>query len=121
MRSTVLLLASMALAMLLVSGVVWADTFSVKNEKDSGPDSLRAAITSANAEPGRDVISFAPSVRGEINLKSQLPALRGELEIRGPGASKLTVRRNVAARFRVFAVARGSDVTISGLTISNGN
>jgi hypothetical protein len=31
------------------------------------------------------------------------------------------VRRNVAARFRVFAVARGSDVTISGLTISNGN
>lgn len=115
----------MALALLLVSGVVWAGTFTVKNEKDSGPGSLRAAITSANAEPGRDVITFAPSVRGEINLKSALPTLRGELMIRGPGAGKLTVRRAAAYGFRIFTIARSSNVptnvTISGLRISNGD
>jgi len=121
MRKTTLLLASMALALLVVSGVVGAETFSVTNNKDSGSGSLRAAITSANAQPGRDVITFPPSVRGAIDLKSELPTLQGELEIRGPGATELTVRRAVAYRFRIFTIAKGSDVAISGLTISNGN
>jgi hypothetical protein len=123
MKRTRLVLASAALAVVLSGGAASADTFAVRNERDSGPGSLRAAITAANAEPGSDVIAFAPNVRGAISVRSALPPLRGVLEIRGPGAEGLTVQRSFARgtpAFRVFTVARGSAVTISGLTISNG-
>ena len=116
-------LVGMILSSMILSGAAVGDTFSVRNERDAGPGSLRAAITSANAEPGRDVITFAPSARGEINLKKALPPLRAVLEIRGPGASKLAVQRSFARNtpsFRVFTVASGSFVTMSGIRITNG-
>jgi hypothetical protein len=47
-------------------------TFTVTSLSDSGPGSLRAAITSANANPG-SLINFA--VNGTIALDSALPAL----------------------------------------------
>jgi predicted outer membrane repeat protein len=107
--------------MLVVCGVAWAGTFAVQNTNDSGPGSLRAAITKANANPGRDLVRFAAGVEGTIALKSALPVLRGGLEIRGPGAGELTVRRSaVASKFSVLTVAEGANVTVSGLRLSNG-
>jgi hypothetical protein len=120
MKRTALLLASTVLAVLLASGAVWADTFRVTNTKDPGTGSLRAAINEANARPDADAITFAPGVRGDSGLKKALPSLRGEVEIRGPGPSRLTVRRSAPEAFRVFSVAEGAAVTISGLKVSNG-
>lgn len=62
MGKTVALLASVALAVLVVCGVAWAGTFPVRNTNDSGPGSLRAAITETNAQSGSDVVRFAPGV-----------------------------------------------------------
>ena len=44
-------------------------TFTVLNLADSGPGSLRQAILDANANPGADLIRFAPAARdGTIAL-----------------------------------------------------
>ena len=108
MRKVVLLLVSAALGVLLACGVVWADTtFQVTNTNDSGAGSLRQAIIKANAHSGADVITFAPDVSGEFDLRSVLPALGGEVEIQGPGAGKLAVRRVASERFRIFTVLNG--------------
>ena len=122
MSRSAVLLAFAALAAALVCGSASADTYSVINTNDSGPGSLRTAIIRAGDNPGRDLITFSPGARGEIRLRSSLPILRGDLEIRGPGASDLTVRRAVSQPFRIFSVsgAESQFVTISGLTISNG-
>lgn len=53
-------------------------TFTIRNAivtnlNDDGPGSLRAAISYANSNPGRDSITFA--VNGAINLVDVLPAL----------------------------------------------
>lgn len=122
MKKCVLVLVSMALA-ILMCGVAWADTFTVQNTNDSGPGSLREIISRANANPGGDIIRFAPGARGTIDLKSALPLLGGVLEIRGPGAEGLKVRRSIAPgtpEFRVFELDRKANVAISGLTVSNG-
>ena len=120
----VVALVGMLLAAATVSGEARGNTYSVRNENDSGPRSLRAAITAANDRPGGDVITFAPSVRGAITLRKALPPLRAVLEIRGPGAEKLAVQRSYARGtpdFRVFTIPDGSSVTkISGLRVSNG-
>ena len=120
MRRLIVMATVAATCCVVASGAASADTFSVRNTENSGSGSLRAAITAANAEPGKDVITFAPGAQGAINLKSRLPVLRGMLEIRGPGAGGLTVRRAAAQEFRVLSAADNSTVTISGLTVSNG-
>lgn len=123
MRRIALLLASTVLAVLLASEAVWADAFQVRNLNDAGGGSLRAAVAAAEATPasqGGDVITFAPGLRGRILLKSSLPSLRGRVEIRGPGAGAVAVRRAVAERFSIFHVAMNGNATVSGLTISNG-
>lgn len=125
MRGSRLLVAvAVALATsLTVSGAAWADTVIVRNNNDSGPGSLRQAIIAANTRSGADAISFAPRIGETIGLKKALPILRGELDVQGPGAGKLTVRRDRAPGtplFSVFEVAESSTVTISGLRISNG-
>ena len=96
-------------------------TFTVLNLLDSGPDSLRAAVVAANANPGADSIDFA--VTGTISLESALPALNSSLAIQGPGANQLTVARNAASTtaFDVFTVGSGATVQISGLTLTGAN
>ena len=81
---------------------------------------LRAAITAANAHVGADAIKFA--VTGTINLSSALPAIKDNLTITGPGASKLTVQRSSSAstNFSVFNLNAGKSATLSGLTIAKG-
>jgi hypothetical protein len=80
---------------------------------------LRFCITKVNADPGPDDIVF--SVTGTINLTGVLPDLASDINMQGPGADQLTVRRDTGGDYRVFRVASGADVLISGLTIANGD
>ncbi|HVS39628.1 MAG TPA: hypothetical protein VMS17_28990 [Gemmataceae bacterium] len=66
-------------------------TFTVTNLADSGPGSLRAAITAANAHPGADAIDFAHGLHGTIGLTSGQLSITDNLSIAGPGENKLTV------------------------------
>src|SRR3990170_3506412 len=120
-------IAAVALvALVTLAAPAQAATFTVTNTNDSGAGSLRQAIADANDEttnPGNDVIDFAPGVEGTIELTSQLPSLFSDMEITGPGADKLTVRRSTAPGtpdFPIFIGGSGLDISLSCLTISNG-
>ena len=94
-----------------------ARVITVKNGRDSGVGSLRAAI--ANAEAG-DTITFDPSVRSVVLTTGRLENY-WPITIKGPGAKKLTIRRSSAPgtpQFRIFEVR--AKLTISGVTIANG-
>src|SRR5439155_23181861 len=92
-------------------------TLTVLNTLDSGAGSLRAEIAAAH---NADTIVFAPSLAGQtITLTSGELLLRHSMTIAGPGAGNLTVSGNHASR--VFELVQGAkQVTLSGLTISNG-
>jgi hypothetical protein len=96
-------------------------TFTVTNLFDSGPGSLRAAITAANTNPGADTIRFAGGLKGTIALSSASGELSitGDLTINGPGASQLTV--NGGNVTRVFHVSGATThLSMAGLTVANG-
>ncbi len=59
-------------------------TVTVSNLNDSGPGSLRSAITAANRHPNTATIDF--SVHGTIRLKKSLPAIRERTIIDGTSA-----------------------------------
>jgi hypothetical protein len=82
---------------------------------------LRAAIQEANVTAGNDTIDIG--VTGTVNLAEVLPDLSSNIEIVGPGADQFTVRRaDTGEDFRIFHVTGDTSVvTISGITISNGN
>jgi CSLREA domain-containing protein len=89
---------------------------------------LREAITAANSQAGAELITFAPGLTSggpaTITLLTALPQLTSDMTIAGPGANLLTVQRSIAGGtpdFRIFLINSGLTVTISGLTISNGN
>ena len=105
----------------------------VTTTADSGPGSLRAALAIGNVITFDSNVFAANSTPHIISLASALPALSANVQIIGPGAKALTVRRSTAAgtpNFPVFTVDSGApvdlngvrpNVTISGLTIANGN
>lgn len=90
--------------------------FTVLNLLDSGPNSLRAAVAAANANPGADTIDFATT--GTITLTSGELDVTDSLTINGPGASALTVSGNHVSR--VFGLAGNPAVSIADLTVANG-
>ena len=93
-----------------LEGRVVPAAITVMSPGDSGPGSLRAAITQADVDTTPDTIMFAPSVTGTITLLSALPDLSADITIDGPGASVLTVARSAAAGtpdFRIFTVPAG--------------
>jgi predicted outer membrane repeat protein len=97
------------------------DPTLVTNLQDDGVGSLRWAI--ANAPPG-GTITFDRSLRGTISRPSSTPTngrdilIGRNLTIRGPGAGVLAISGGNAGR--VFDVSKGVIVTISNLTIKNG-
>jgi RTX calcium-binding nonapeptide repeat (4 copies) len=113
-------------ALLAIPSVAQADDFKVRNLSDSGPGSLPRAIENANDDADADRILFKSKLSGTIELTANDPLyiLRGDLNIRGPGARKLSV--DAGEDSRVFTVSAGFnglppiDVTISGLTITGG-
>ena len=87
----------------------------VASAADSGENTLRAAIA---YEPSGSTISFAPALSGAtILLTNGQLNVPNSVSILGPGPGLLTVSGNNASR--VFNVT-GTNVTISGLTIANG-
>lgn len=99
------------LALLPASG----STLTVTNTNDSGSGSLRAAL--AAAAPG-DTINFNVTSPATITLASSL-TVSTNVTITGPGASNLALSGNNAVQ--VLYVPPAVTVSISGLTIENGN
>jgi predicted outer membrane repeat protein len=97
-----------------LSTSVYANIITVTNTHDSGTGSLRQALVDAN---DGDTIEFA--VTGTIGLTSGELVVDKSLTISGPGANNLAIDGN--AKSRVFYIGSGKTVTISGLTIMNGN
>jgi hypothetical protein len=101
-------------------------TLTVTSAADSGAGSLRAEIAAAN--PG-DTINFSSSLNGQtITLTSGELVLNKSLTIQGPGASQLAISGGAPLRgfnvhaSRVFEViGSGTNVALSGLTITDGN
>src|SRR5262249_21811213 len=74
-------------------------TFLVENLADGGLGSLRQAILDANAQPGADLIAFAPAARdGTVALTTGQLGITDDLTIDGPGAGRLAVSGNDASR-----------------------
>ena len=122
-------IALTAIFTLIVSAIsISAATFTVTNTNDSGAGSLRQAVADAAAAAGADTIVFSSLFNSpqtiqlaNVNIAYQNP---DPLTITGPGANLLTVKGNDT--FRIFAfffqttVNANSEVTLSGMTISNG-
>jgi uncharacterized repeat protein (TIGR01451 family)/CSLREA domain-containing protein len=113
--------------------VAHADDFTVDDTGD-GSDSnigngicatsggvctLRAAIQEANAQPDHDTISFSLTVPSTITLTSALQSIYRDVTIAGPGADSLSV--SGAGSYRVFDILSGTTVTITDVTIRDGN
>jgi hypothetical protein len=88
---------------------------TVTNTNDSGPGSLRQALTDAS---DGDTINFALS--GIISLTSGELVIDKNITISGPGSNSLTVRPLSQGSFRVFNVMPSHSITIQGITISFG-
>jgi hypothetical protein len=124
--------AFVAVALFIFTASASAATFIVATTADSGPGSLRAAIASANATIVPDTITFAipasdpncPAgvctitlTSGELFVDSTFAA--GTLTItNSTGASNLRISGNNTSR--VFSVYPGGNLTINGVTITNG-
>jgi hypothetical protein len=76
---------------------------------------LRQALVDAN---DGDTINFA--VTGTIGLTSAELTINHDVTISGPDPNLLEVTRSSNTRFRIFYIMPGHNVTIRGLTVSNG-
>src|SRR5262245_54169775 len=81
-----------------LEGRVVPATFTLLNTNDAGADSLRQAIINANATADNDVINFGPlfAAPQNINLQTALPAITQGVNIVGPGAANVNIRRDPA-------------------------
>jgi hypothetical protein len=91
----------------------YAGTITVSSTADSGPRSLRQALTSA---ADGDTISI--TAKGTILLSAGELIVDKSVNIYGPGASRLNI--SGAGGSRVFHITPNTIVTISGLTIKDG-
>jgi len=72
------------LVSMLAATSCWATTYTVKNSKNSGTDSLRWAIEQANGHAGADKVICAAAVGGQtIALATPLPPVIGPVAIVG--------------------------------------
>jgi predicted outer membrane repeat protein len=112
-RALIYLLPLM-LAGLLSAACAYAQTCTVTSTADTNTSgTLRYCLTSPSSG---ETISITAT--GTIKLTSTLPAISTNLTITGPGANQLTVSGNNL--YQVFNISSGT-VSISGLTIANGN
>jgi len=111
-------LLSIALLLIFV-GSALAATITVTNNNDDGAGSLRQAIN--DSSPG-DTIDFDSSLNGQtITLTTGSLVIDKILTITGPGANLLTVDGNFTTRVFTNNAAVVDTISISGLTIANGN
>ena len=108
---------STAIAVVLLCAVAIrarATTITVTNTNDSGPGSLRQAL--ADAHDGDTV--EAAGISGVIRLTTGELLVDKSVTINGAGADVLAVDGNATSS--VFQIGSGKTVTISDLTIRNG-
>jgi hypothetical protein len=125
--------------MFLWPSLVNANTYMVTNLNDSGPGSLRQAISDATGNPGSDVVNF--SVSGTIVLSSPLSLTDSNLiTIDGSGQKiaisgnnlhqifdaagpkelkKLTLKNATAAFGSVIQYSTGGSLTMSDCILEN--
>lgn len=103
-------------ALFVVPAAASATSFPVTTTANGGAGSLRAAIASANSNPGKDTIPI--NTTGVLTLQSALPNIAGSVDITGPGATKFMV--SGADQYQPFLVLPAATVAISGLTIAHG-
>lgn len=119
--SVVLVLATVSVAVLPAQVAGATPSFVVTNCNSTGPGSLAAEVTLAEAGP--NTVTFAPVLSScasnTITLTGTI-TINNNITITGPGASVLAVSGNHA--FTVFSVTSAvtKGATISGLTIENG-
>ena len=105
--------------MTLLNTVLSPSAVIVTNTSDSGPGSLRAAITYANAHPG-SIITFQSGLSGTITLASALPQITVGMSIQGNPSPVIAV--DGAGQYRPFSInASGATVAISNVTVQNGS
>ncbi len=82
--------------------------------------SLRAAISAANAGslPGGYTIAFNLTYPAQIDLAGSLPEITGKINMIGPGRTALTI--SGGGLVRIFTIPNGADLTLSGMTLSQG-
>jgi hypothetical protein len=96
---------------------VYGDVITVTNTDDSGPGSLRQALTIAN---DGDTINFSlPPNRRTITLTSGGLGVAKNVAVSGLGADQLAIDGNGNQAPFVFGILPGKTVMISGLTIRN--
>ena len=86
-----------------------------------GQTTLREAIAFANSNADTSAITFAAGLTGTLNLQGALPVLTTNLSITGPDAATLSVRRFLGGDYRLFEIAGGATVSLTGLTVSGGS
>ncbi len=123
-RSLVAWQAAALAITITLSNPALAASFTVTNTSDSGPGSLRDAITQADAAGGTNTITLQPGL-GTITLASNLPLVATSVTINGNGNTL-----DGASTYRGFLIsgiapdgvnAAATTVSISNLTIQNVN
>src|SRR5262245_13508822 len=114
-----MVLATSIAGVAVTSTSAGADTLVVTNLNDAGAGSLRQALADAN---DGDVIDLT-GLSGTITLTTGELEIESVVTIQGPGPGILTVSGNHASR--VFdmqdSLSGTGTVTISGITIADGN
>jgi hypothetical protein len=120
---------------LAITHLARADSYVVTNTHDSGPGSLRQAITDANSNPGADTITFDAATDGtpiflagaayeDDNVSGDLDILPGGLTLQGNGAASTII--DGSGIDRVLHICPGGGCTnvdavvLVGMTIRNG-
>ena len=133
--SAVAALLVLLAGLLAVTQPARANTYVVTNTSNSGPGSLRQALTDANNNPGLDTITFSAATNGvpivlagaageDANASGDLDILDGgDLTIQGNGVANTII--DGGGIDRVFHVCPGgactNTVTLTGVTIRNGS
>lgn len=125
-KPTILLHCFLSVIFAFLFSVTNGANLVVSNSNNSGAGSLRQAIIDANANSTSDNITFNSthfSTAKTITLLSALPDITSDINITGPGSALLTISGN--GLYRVFFVSilagHGNTISISDLTIANGN
>jgi CSLREA domain-containing protein len=102
-------------------GAVELSPLLVTNLGDNGPGSLRQILQDAPAAPAITDILITPNLppAAKITLTSGQLSIDKNVSIHGPGARKLTISGN--RQSRVIGVQANRRVSISGLTLADGN
>ncbi len=103
---------------LLYASTARAAPHTATNTNDSGPGSLRAAMSRADSAAGADEIRFAPGVSGTITLGSRLPTVTDPAGLSINGGGDVTVSGN--DEVGILLVSNGAKLDLSNLTVADG-